>query len=194
MTLQIEAPYIPSMQMASTSHIFLLSISWNLAVGHQSLAQHYVGVHCGYSGRCFQNDGWFLIIRTFNGSRECLLQLVVALYTIWTWAWLWFYCWANMHRICVGIYGKMSIKTHRTAVTLHWRHNDHGGVSNHQPHGCLLNRLFRRRSEKTSKLRVIGLFAGNSPRPVNSPHKGPVTRKMVPFDDVIMQNDCRYDN
>ena len=26
-------------------------------------------------------------------------------------------------------------------------------------------------------------------RPVNSPHKGPVTRKMFPFDDVIMPND-----
>ena len=70
--------------------------------------------------------------------------------------------------------------------TLHWRHNDHGNVSNHQPHHCLLNRLFRRRSKKTSKLRVTGLCVGNSPGPVNSPHKGPVTRKMVPFDDVIM--------
>ena len=37
------------------------------------------------------------------------------------------------------------------------------GVSNHQPHHCLLNRLFRRRSEKTSKLRVTGLCEGNSP-------------------------------
>ena len=27
---------------------------------------------------------------------------------------------------------------------------------------------------------------GNLPEPVNSPHKEPVTRKMVPFDDVIM--------
>ena len=71
--------------------------------------------------------------------------------------------------------------------TLEWRHNDHDGVSNHQPHGCLLNRLFRRRSKKTSKLRVTGLCAGNSPGPVNSPHKGPVTRKMFPFDDVIMR-------
>ena len=69
---------------------------------------------------------------------------------------------------------------------LHWRHNDHDGVSNHQPHGCLLNRLFRRRSKKTPKLRITGLCAGNSPGPVNSPHKGPVTRKMFPFDDVIM--------
>ena len=28
---------------------------------------------------------------------------------------------------------------------------------------------------------------GNSPMTVNSPHKGPVTRKMFPFDDVIMK-------
>ena len=48
-------------------------------------------------------------------------------------------------------------------ITLRWRHNDHAGVSNHQPHGCLLNRLFRRKSKKTSKLRVTGLCAGNSP-------------------------------
>ena len=49
------------------------------------------------------------------------------------------------------------------ATALRWRHNDHAGVSNHQPHGCLLNRLFRRKSKKTSKLRVTGLCAGNSP-------------------------------
>ena len=48
-------------------------------------------------------------------------------------------------------------------ISLRWRHNDHAGVSNHQPHGCLLNRLFRRKSKKTSKLRVTGLCAGNSP-------------------------------
>ena len=64
--------------------------------------------------------------------------------------------------------------------------NDHDGVSNHQPHGYLLNRLFGRRSKKTSKLCVTGLCAGSSPGPVNSPHKGPVTRKIFPFDDVIM--------
>ena len=40
--------------------------------------------------------------------------------------------------------------------TLHWRHNDHNGVSNQQPHGCLLNRLLRRRSKKASKFRVTG--------------------------------------
>ena len=47
--------------------------------------------------------------------------------------------------------------------TLQWRHNGRHSVSNHQPHDCLLKRLFRRRSKKTSKLRVTGLCAGNSP-------------------------------
>ena len=75
----------------------------------------------------------------------------------------------------------------RSSTTLQWRHNDHDCVSNHQPRGCLLNRIFRRGSKKTSKLRVTGLCVGNSPGPVNSPHKGPVTRKMFPFDDVIMK-------
>ena len=47
--------------------------------------------------------------------------------------------------------------------TLQWRHNERDGVSNHQSHEGLLNRLFRRKSKKTSKLRVTGLCAGNSP-------------------------------
>ena len=35
-------------------------------------------------------------------------------------------------------------------------------ISNQQPHDCLLNHLFRRRSEKTSKLRITDLCVGNS--------------------------------
>ena len=46
--------------------------------------------------------------------------------------------------------------------------------------------VLRRKSKKTSKLRVIGICAGIHRWPVNSPHKGPVTRKMFQFDDVIM--------
>ena len=48
-------------------------------------------------------------------------------------------------------------------TTLHWRHNGRHSVSNHQPHHCLLDRLFKHNSKKTSKLRVTGLCAGNSP-------------------------------
>ena len=58
---------------------------------------------------------------------------------------------------------------------LQWRHNGRDDVSNHRCLDCLLNRLFSRRSKKTSKLRVNGLC---DRWPVNSPHKGPVTRKM----------------
>ena len=47
--------------------------------------------------------------------------------------------------------------------SLQWHHNGCDGVSNHQPHGCLLNRLFGRRSKKTSKPRVTCLCAVNSP-------------------------------
>ena len=46
---------------------------------------------------------------------------------------------------------------------LQWDHNGRDGVSNHQLHGCLLNRLLRRRSKKTSKLRGTGFCVGNLP-------------------------------
>ena len=48
-------------------------------------------------------------------------------------------------------------------IPLRWRHNGRDSVSNHQPHHCLLNLLFRRRSKKTLKLRVTGFCVGNSP-------------------------------
>ena len=72
--------------------------------------------------------------------------------------------------------------------TLQWRLNERDGVSNHRRLDGLLDRLFTCRSKKTSQLRVTGLCDGNHRGPVNSPHKGPVTRKLLPFDDVIMNN------
>ena len=50
----------------------------------------------------------------------------------------------------------------RLWLSLQWRHNGYDNVSNHQPHDCLLNSLFKGRSKKTSKLRATGLCAGNS--------------------------------
>ena len=80
----------------------------------------------------------------------------------------------DCHKICIKwklrfschfISAKKAVKC--TGVcdvcTLRWRHNGCDSVSNHQPHHCLLNRLFRRRSKKTLKLRVTGLCVGNSP-------------------------------
>ena len=60
----------------------------------------------------------------------------------------------------------------RNFSPFHWgcfQHNitvtsyGHNGVSDHHPLECLRNRLFRRRSKKTSKLRVTGLCEGNPP-------------------------------
>ena len=48
------------------------------------------------------------------------------------------------------------------ALSLRWRHKERFGVSNRQPHDCLLNRLFTRTSKKTSQRPVAGLCEGNS--------------------------------
>ena len=71
-------------------------------------------------------------------------------------------------------------------ISLQWRHYGRDGVWNHQPHDCLLNRLLRRGSKKTSKARVTDLCAGNSPVTGEFPTQMPVTRKMFLFDDVII--------
>ena len=49
-----------------------------------------------------------------------------------------------------------------------------------------LSHLLGRRSKKTSKLRVTGLCGENSPVTSEFSAQRPVTRKMFPFDDVIM--------
>ena len=71
-------------------------------------------------------------------------------------------------------------------ISIQWRINERHGVSNHLHLGCFLSRLFRRTSKKTSELSVTGLCERNPPMTSDSPHKGPVTQKMFPFDDVIM--------
>ena len=47
-------------------------------------------------------------------------------------------------------------------IPLSRRHNGRDGISNHRRFDCLLNRLFSRRSKKTSKFRVTGFCEGNS--------------------------------
>ena len=71
-------------------------------------------------------------------------------------------------------------------ISLQWRHNERDGVSNHQAHDCLLNRLFRSRSKKTSKLRVTGLCVGNSAVTGEFPAYRVSNAENFPFDDVIM--------
>ena len=47
-----------------------------------------------------------------------------------------------------------------SSISLHWRHNERHGASNHQHIGCLLNHLFRRSQKKTSIPRV-NIGSGN---------------------------------
>ena len=70
--------------------------------------------------------------------------------------------------------------------SLQWRHDERSGVSNHWRHDCLLNRLFRRRSGKNQSSVSLAFMRRIHRWPMNSPHKGPVTRKLFSFDDVIM--------
>ena len=67
------------------------------------------------------------------------------------------YIWLRICRYSLQVWSRFNI------IALQWRHNGRDGVSNQQPHDCLLNCLFRRRSKKISKLRLTGLCAWNSP-------------------------------
>ena len=63
----------------------------------------------------------------------------------------------------VHMFTSSSTAKNKPPITLQCRHNGCDSVSTYQPHDYLFNRLFRRRSKNTSKLRVTGLCAGNSP-------------------------------
>ena len=83
-------------------------------------------------------------------------------HSIWGWGnlcvnWLWD---SLIWPASIFLYIWYAIISHCEYCPLHWRHNV---VSNPQLHDRLLSRLFRCRSKNTSKPRVTGLCAGNSP-------------------------------
>ena len=99
------------------------------------------------------------------------------------------YIWYPIYQYIPVVMGQVILQAIAELYTaLHWRHNGRHSISNHQPHDCLLNRLFRLRSKKTSKLCVTGFVRGihHSPGPGEFPAQWPVMQKMFPFDDVIM--------
>ena len=72
--------------------------------------------------------------------------------------------------------------------SLQWLHNERVGVSNHQPHDCFTQPFIQGADQRKHQSPAwLGFLRGIHRRPVNSPHKEPVTRKMFPFDDVIMR-------
>ena len=89
-----------------------------------------------------------------------MLELLIVRHTVWI-----------AYKICI-------------IASLHWRQNERDGASNHRPLKSLLNRLLRRRKHQSpgslAFVREIHRW------PVDSLHKGSVTKEMFPFDDVIM--------
>ena len=67
-----------------------------------------------------------------------------------------------------------------------WRHNGRDGVSNYQltiVYSTIYSDADQRKHQSSASLAYVrGVHRG----PLNSPHKCPVTRKMSPFDDVVL--------
>ena len=55
------------------------------------------------------------------------------------------------YRVCSDNGRRLARSSSLQNSSLRWRHNGRDSVSNNQPHDCLLNRLFKHRSKKTSK-------------------------------------------
>ena len=69
-----------------------------------------------------------------------------------------------------------------TRFSLQWRHNERNGVPNHQRYEPFNQAQIKKHQSSASLANVRGIRRWS----VNSPYKGPVTRKMFPFNDVIM--------
>ena len=99
--------------------------------------------------------------RPFCLSLNCLQNVGHFVQVMYSWFSL-----QRQHRFTVSITQRTVLRRHYDLSifkSLRWHHNGGDGVSNHQPHDCLQNRVFRRRSKATSKLCVTGLCVGNSP-------------------------------
>ena len=74
--------------------------------------------------------------------------------------------------------------------SLQWRRNERNVVWSHRRLDCFFSTVCsgagQRKRQSSASLAFV---RGSHQSPVNSPHKGPVTGKMLPVDDVIMPRD-----
>ena len=78
--------------------------------------------------------------------------------------------------------------THNTAFSLRWRHNGCNSIASQMTsltivYSIVYSDADQRKRESSASLTIVW---GIHREPINSQHKWPVTRKMFPFDDVIM--------
>ena len=89
---------------------------------------------------------------------------------------------AGSHRICLKNIEKhtgyiiVSWPNHDLTYSLQWRHNERDGV-------IVYSAVYSGTDQSSMSLTFV---RGIHPCPVNARHKDTVTRKMFPFDDVIM--------
>ena len=92
--------------------------------------------------------------------------------------------------LCVAISVMISLVINKSCVgehnALQCRHNERNGVSNHRPNDFCSTVYWGADQRTHQSSESLAFVRGIHRWPVTSPHKGPVTRKMFPFDDVIM--------
>ena len=98
--------------------------------------------------------------------------------------------WVRRHAILNLINQPIMTKSFHAAwwnlAILKWRHNWRDGVSNHQSYivdSTVYSWADQSKHQSSASLAFVWVIHRG---PVNSPHKCPVTRKMIPFHDVIM--------
>ena len=90
----------------------------------------------------------------------------------------------NWQQVYLGLDISATLVMTKINYSLQWRHNGHDGVSNHRRLDCLRTFCSGADQRKHRSSASLGFEREIHRWPVNSPHKGPVTRKMFPFDDV----------
>ena len=95
------------------------------------------------------------IYHTPSFAEVIISHIITFMYYVSHWPWCTLSVLHHCHICCSDYF--------RGWLSLQWRHDEREGVSDHQSCDCLLNRLFKHTSKKTSKPCVTGLCVGNSP-------------------------------
>ena len=146
---------------------------------------------------------WKLVSRMTVGFRVCtilILSWVVLLYSLPPWMFNCYYmdyitlCWYELYIASRFLVKLPSAECPKTPLIIrqHWHYNDFimSAIASEITSLMIVYSTVysvadqRKHQSSTSLAFVRGSHLG----PVNSPHKWPVTRKMFPFDDVIMDN------
>ena len=150
-----------------------------------------MAVNCGYTDcLCYIINCSRTPINMAKIGLMCCICIYYVIHEVYEIKFLW-----------VRIHNKLNLKDHISdesstiprgkndykGTALQWRHNKGDDFSNHLCLHCLLNRLFRHRSKKHQRSAPLAFVRGIHRWPTDSPHKGPVTRKIFPFQGWIRQ-------